>query len=160
MISVERRGGLLEARGLLLGAAGQIVGGGGDLLRARLDRARAFDDRHNGGLQLVDRFVEIVADLRVGRREALAEADHQVAGGKILETAAETAHDFCLFLGGLGPFRSGPFALRLGLAAIGERLRLKSRALDRILLEDLNRTRHVADFVLARDRGQRNVAFA
>ena len=43
--SLERRGGLLETRGLLFGAARQIVGGGGDFLRARLDRARAVDDR-------------------------------------------------------------------------------------------------------------------
>jgi hypothetical protein len=156
----ERRGGLLETRRLLLGAAGQIVGGGGDLLRARLDRAGAFDDRQNGGLQLVDRFVEIVADLRVGRREALAQADHQVAAGKILETAAQTAHDFGLLLGGLGPFRGGAFALDFGLAAIGQRLRLQPRALDRVVLEDLNRPSHVGDFVLARDRGQRDVAFA
>ena len=101
----ERRGGLFQTRGLLFRAPGEIVGGGGDLLRAGSDRASALDNRQDGAPQPVDRLVEIVTDLRVGRRKAFAQPRHEVAARKILQAAAQTAHDLRLLLGGLGPLR-------------------------------------------------------
>ena len=101
----ERRGGLFQTRGLLFRAPGEIVGGGGDLLRAGSDRASALDNRQDGAPQPVDRLVEIVTDLRVGRREAFAQPRHEVAARKILQACAQTAHDLRLLLGGLGPLR-------------------------------------------------------
>jgi hypothetical protein len=72
----QRRRGLLEARRLLFGAAGKVVGCGSNRLRPIPHPTGARHDHLNRRAELADRFVEIVADLRVGRRKAGAQPHH------------------------------------------------------------------------------------
>ena len=114
-----------------------------------MNRVGAGDDRQHRLLQFVDRLVEVVADLRVGRRKAALEAGRQDAGGEILESFAEAVDHLRLLLGRLGALRRRPFALDLGGAADSRRFPLQSRPLDGVLLEDVDRLGHRADLVPA-----------
>ena len=129
----------------------QVVRRRREFLCARPDRFVRCRRPTAWRLQLFDRVVEVVPNLRVSRREAFVQPNHQVAAGEILQTCAETAHGLRLLLGRLRPFRGDAFTLDLGLAAIGQRLCFQPRALHRVLLEHLNRARHVADFIGAGD---------
>ena len=145
----QRRRRLLEAGGLLLGAAREIVGRRRNLLRAGFDRARRIDDADNGRLELVDRHVEVVADLGVGRREPVGEPHHQIAARDLLEAGAETLHRLGLLLCRFGALGARPRAFGLGERARRRRLGFQPRAIERVLPEHVQRPRHAFEFASA-----------
>ncbi len=147
MIEFDRRGGLSQVARLVLRAPREVGRGSAHLRGAGRQPVRPGRDHAHGFGHLRDRFVEIVLELRIARRDVGGDARPQLAARDRLERLSEHRHHDLLIAAGCLKHRLELAQLALGSVVRAGGFDLQPAALDQPQLEHAKRTGDHPDLV-------------